>query len=399
MVKAYLTDIYNGKSMIDFIGDRDCQTPNLRYRFFVLMQELCECDNERFVKQAESILNSEQVRYYYQCIVFDVAAQQAAPSDKLCSFMEEYWNVPTWHEYSYQVVYMENYPLIRHLVDAKKVDVCSDEGMNLLRSISAKAPDYVAKVLRPYCFQKPELDKRLFQCLNMDVDKDSAAMYQLRQKLFEKYPELLVDACYIYYRAMKNGSARAIDYIVKLIENDHVISDARIHFPEYNKLKAFSEKNDQRIVDVVVPKLVQKTAGMAENAILLWRDKRYMIWNTREEQESTLRQIIIISKFAVCNLAENNPEQVWSTLVCEAYSESLIGNELILAALEKLPIAYADCVVDWLTAQFPKHIFCCVLFSNFQEHSKLRFWRVRPPFFAQRRRGYLVISAIPSVQR
>ena len=229
--------------------------------------------------------------------------------------------------------------------------------MDLLRSISAKAPDYVAKVLRPYCFQKPELDKRLFQCLNMDIDKDSAAMYQLRQELFEKYPELLVDACYIYYHAMKNGSARAIDYIVRLIENDHMISDARIHFPKHNELKAFSEKNDQRIVDVVVPKIVQKTAGMAENAILLWHDKRYLLWNTREEQESTLRQIIIISKFAVCNLAENNPEKVWSTLVCEAYSESLIGNELILAALEKLPIAYADCVVDWLSVQFPKHIF------------------------------------------
>lgn len=357
VVQDYLTDIYNGKSMIDFIGDRDCQTPNLRYRFFVLMQELCECDDALFVEQAERILSSDRVRYYYQCIVFDVAAQQAAPSDKLCSFVEEYWNAPAWHEYIYQVVYMGNYPLIRHLADAKKVDVCSGEGMNLLRSISAKAPDYVAEVLRPYCFQKPELDKRLFQCLSMDVDKDSEAMYQLRQELFEKYPELLVDACYIYYRAMKNGSARAIDYIVKLIENDHMISDARIHFPEYNELKAFSEKYDQRIVDEVVPKLVQKTAGMAESAILLWHDKRYLLWNTREEQESTLRQIIIISKFAVCNLAENNPEKVWSTLVCEVYSESLIGNELILAALEKLPIAYVDRVVDWLAAQFPKHIF------------------------------------------
>lgn len=357
VVKAYLTDIYNGKSMIDFIGDRDCQTPNLRYRFFVLMQELCECDNERFVKQAERILNSEQVRYYYQCIVFDVAAQQAAPSDKLCSFVEEYWNAPAWHEYIYQVVYMGNYPLIRHLVDAKKTDVCSGEGMNLLRSISAKAPDYVAEVLRPYCFQKPELDKRLFQSLNMDVDKDSETMYQLRQELFEKYPELLVDAWYIYYSAMKNGSARAIDYIVKLIENDHMISDARVYFPEYDELKAFSEKNDQRIVDIVVPKLVQKTAGMAENAISLWSDKRYLLWNTREDREDALCQIIIISKFAVCNLAESNPEQVLSTLVCEAYSESLIGNELILAALENLPIAYADRVVDWLATQFPKHVF------------------------------------------
>lgn len=357
VVNSYLNQVISGASIIDILGDRDNQTPNLRYRFFVLLQELCEYDEALFIEQCEEILNSDNVRHYYKCIVFDAVAQQANPSSTFCEFIEKYWLESDWHEYIRQVTYFGNYPLIKHLVEFGRIECLSNEGIWLLRSINEKEPDFIANTLKFYCFENAETDQKVYNCLCFDVNDDSDAMYQLRLELLRKNPVLLANTWTSYYHLFKNGSPRIIDYLVLILDSMDNTKIGTMHFPDRKELKIFAKEHHRILVDTVIPKLCQVTAGMASKADELWYDDSYTRWNAKDYNEGALRKVVQIAKIAICEFAEQRPEELLQKIACEEYSEALVGNELILVAMEKLPLVFSDAAVEWITEAFPKHIF------------------------------------------
>lgn len=357
VVNSHLNQVIEGKSVIDIIGDRNNQTPNLRYRFLVLLQELCEYDDTLFINQCEEVLASDNIRHYYKCTVFDAVAQQSEPSEGLCKFVEGFWGDSVWHEYIRQVVYLGNYSYIKHLIGSGKIDCISDEGVCLLRSINEKEPDFVSELLRPHCFADEETDKRIFGCFCFDVEDDSDSMYQLRLELMKRHPTLVADTWTNYYDLFKRGSPRIIDYMLQILESSKVVALSGVHFPDRKELINYAKNNFQIIADTIVPKLCQVTAGMASTADELWYKDEYTRWNGKEHNDGVLRRIVQIAKLAICEFAEQNPEQMVSAILREQYAEALIGNELILAGIEKLPVRFADAAVEWIMDSFPKHMF------------------------------------------
>ncbi len=357
VVNSYLNLVIEGKSVIDIIGDRNNQTPNLRYRFLVLLQELCEYDDTLFINQCEEVLASDNIRHYYKCTVFDAVAQQSEPSEGLCKFVEGFWGDSVWHEYIRQVVYLGNYSYIKHLIGSGKIDCLSDEGVCLLRSINEKEPDFVSELLRPHCFADEQTDKRIFSCLCFDIDDDSNSMYQLRLELMKRQPKLVADTWTNYYDLFKRDSPRIIDYMLQILESSKVVALSAVHFPDRKELKDYAKNNFQIIADTIVPKLCQVTAGMASTADELWYKDEYTRWNGKERNDGVLRRIVRIAKLAISEFAEQNPEQMVSAILREQYAEALIGNELILAGIEKLPVRFADAAVEWIMESFPKHMF------------------------------------------
>lgn len=357
VINSHLNQVIEGKSVIEIAADRNNQTPNLRYRFFVLLQELCEYDDVLFIKQCKEILTSDTVRHYYKCTVFDAVAQQNEPSEELCKFVESFWGDSVWHEYIRQVVYLSNCSYTKHLMEMGVIDCLSDEGVCLLRSINEKEPDFVSELLRPLCFTDEQTDKRIFSCLCYDVDDDSDSMYRLRLELMERHPTLIGDTWTNYYGMFKRSSPRVIDYMLQILESSKDVALSAVHFPDMNELKDYGKKNFQTIVKKIVPKLCQVTAGMASAADKLWYKDEYTRWNEKDHNEGALRRIVQIAKIAVCECAELHPEQMLAAILNEQYAGALVGNELILAGLEKLPVRFADVTVEWIVESFPMHLF------------------------------------------
>ena len=357
VINRYLDQIADGRAITDIIGDRDAQTPNLRYRFLVLLQELCEYDECLFLEQCQILMHSNNVRHYYKCAVIDAAAQQTKPSEDFCEFFEQFWFDTSFHEYVRQVLYWGNYPLIKHLLDTKKIEYISDDGLWLLRSLNEKQPDYLVNVLRPYCFRDNELDQKVYGCFCVDVDNDSDSMYQLRLELLRHTPSLLQNIRPNYYLLFKNKSTRAIDFMLQILDSCNDISPNSIHFPDDKMLKAFSKENYRLIAEKLIPKLFEVTADLAKEA----RHKRFNSLYTRgyakEYNESVLRKIVQVAKMAACEFAEKEPDEFISQIVCKKYADALTGNEIILVALSKLPVAFADFVITWLCDSFPQHLF------------------------------------------
>lgn len=358
VVNYQLSQVLSGTPLVTILGARDTQTPNLRYRLMALLQEMCSEDDALFVGQSEETLRSDNVRFYYQCVVFDALSQQTEPSEKLCKFAEKWLNHPDWHDYCYRIVYLGNVPYIRHLLALKRGDFLSDENLSLLRSINEKAPDYLAEILEPLCFQNEQTDRKIFDCLCSDVDYDSNAMYQLRHHLLQKHPEFFSTAWMSYYRLSPQNAARFADYLCLTL--DHISSGSgmdHIYLPEDETLTAFAKENCELIANLLLPKLRQCTAGMAATASECRYQSDYSRWNAEDYSSKTPRDIIRVASIAIRELALQNPEKFLKICLREDLSEALVGNELILNGLECLSAGYADTVISWITESFPKHLF------------------------------------------
>lgn len=358
----WLLKILSGTSLMDLVGDPDNQTPNLRYRFLVLLQQLCECHESLFLEQCRIFLQSESVRHYYKCIVFDVLAQQSDPSEALCTFAMNYWSDSDWHEYVQHTIYTGNPQFVKHLNQNKNIDWLSENCSHLLRSISEKDPDFVASVLKPLSLKTEEIDTKILRCLCFDVENDSDEMYKLRLDILKTHPSLLSSAWNGFYHLFEGTSLRAIDYITLIVDRCADRSIQNIHFPSEATLLNYSKSNYFDIISNVIPRICSATANMAFEIKEKRFDENFTRWNKDPYNERGLRKIIQMVKEAILEMAMLNPTELLHHLLKEDLSNSLIGNELILFGIEALPITFANEVIEWLSSKFPAHIF------NYTEH-------------------------------
>ena len=67
--------LYSGCALKNLIGDRNDQTPLIRYRLMTILQNLVETNISLFVEQSIKLLESSSVRIYFKCTVFEIIGQ------------------------------------------------------------------------------------------------------------------------------------------------------------------------------------------------------------------------------------------------------------------------------------------------------------------------------------
>lgn len=357
IIADYLEQLTCGKDILSLLGNADDQTPNLRYRFLVLLQELREMDECLFLQQSKAILEADTVRFYFKCTVFEAIAQCANPSNVLCNFVHAYWCKQTWREYIQQVVYYGNQPQIAYLFASEKIDCLSSEGLWLIRSIREDYPDFVVSIVKPYCFRSTEDTRKVYSCLCSDADNDSQEMFTLRIEILKKHPEFLADSWTNFYHLFKGNSPRLLDYLSLIIDNSGASFLDNIHFPEGKELEQYARVNYQEIVSHIIPQLCTPTVGMVKDIDHLWFSDVFTRWDSKDNRDSVLRKVVHIAKVSLIEMAKRDPKVFLQTIPSKTISSSLIGNELILAALSALSTDYSNDVVEWLLDDFPMHLY------------------------------------------
>lgn len=357
IIADYLDQLACGKDILLLLGNADDQVPNLRYRFLVLLQELYEMDEMLFLQQSKVILESDAVRFYFKCAVFEAVAQCATPSDELCNFVHTYWCDQTWREYIQQVVYYGNQPHIAFLFDSGIIDCLSSEGLWLIRSIRENHPDYVVSIVKPYCFRSTEDTRKVLGCLCFDADNDSPEMFTLRIEILKTHPEFLADSWTNFYHLFKDNSPRLLDYLSLIIDNSDASFLDNIHFPGEKELEQYARANYKEIVLHIVPKLCAPTVGLVKDIDNLWFSDVFSRWDSKVNRDSVLQKIVHIAKVALIEMTKHEPEIFLQTIPDNIISSSLLGNELILSTLSMLSTDYANDVIEWLLDDFPTHLF------------------------------------------
>lgn len=346
---------FGGEKLVEILGAPDDQLPTLRYRLLMALQSLIDTEPDRFVRESKMILNSDSVRYYFKCAIFEVLGQCENPDKAIFDLADTYLFDDAWHNNAFQIVFLGHPVFVRHLGDKETYSWTSSEGLQLLASIAMFDPEYVASVVAPLMFHSEERDAGIFRLLP-DSTRESDCLFELRLQLLQHYPAFW-NHMWGLYPLMKAGSPRTISLLELMIQKEEVLLNGSIHFPEDKELAQYAVQNR----DLILEKLYPKICVVTESFVLPkepWEIFNFRPWGEYGEYvtEKNPRRIVSLLRFAMQSLAKDDPEHFLSVLE-EKNHLSAVDHELMLCGMLALPAGYADRLLTWILADFKGRAF------------------------------------------
>lgn len=356
VVADVLKELYlGGKKLVALLGMPDNQLPTLRYRLLMALQSLLDSAPNRFVQESKAILNSDYVRYYFKCAIFEVLGQCDNPNKAVFDLVDSCFSDEQWHNNVFQMVYLGHPVFVRHLGDKCAYSWTSPEGLHLLSSIAMSDPEYVASVITPLMFHSEEEDAGLFRILSGST-KEANCLFELRIQLLQHYPAFWRNM-WDLYSLIETGSPRTIPLLELMLQQEKVLFEERIHFPDDEKLALCATQNRDLILEKLYPKLCVASESFPVPKDP-WELFDFKHWGDREGYitERNPRRIVSLLRFTLQSLAKDDPEHFLSILEGKNHL-SAVDHELMLCGMLALPEAYAERVLTWILIDFKGRIF------------------------------------------
>ena len=351
-VSNMVTKIYDGASILEVTGNRDKQTPYMRYRLLRVLQILSD-DEDMLIDVCDDILRSDEVRYYFKCAVFEVMGQCENPGDEMLEYAYGYFENPDWHSYVYNTVYL-GHPAFVQSLDDHGYDWSANAGLELLHSINTKAQDFVFEKISPLCFQAEEKDKELYLVLSRYCVNDTPEILELRLQLLHTYPELWSWAWNIW--DLSNKSANLIPMLRQLVEDiDHVKKG--LYIGEASSIKGFSREYYHEIINEILPIICEKTIHIDPHLPNYEFDSNFRRWLKLDFNNHTERNIVEMANAALHELAaKESPEFIAFAKEFDG-KNSVVYYEILAKAVHSLNTEFSDFAVSWLCDDPQNHFF------------------------------------------
>ena len=342
------------KTIEEIVGNIEQQTPSRRYQIQMFLEDLLDYNTKDFINVGKSLLYSDNIRFYIKYVFFEVLGQVDVIDSEIEKFILEFYNNEKYGKYIINNVIQSNFNYVKILLKNGILDewieetTTVDKCISVLRSVESKYDSEIAKFLENHLFKVEEKDKKIYRCFSFNINTEIDEIFELRMKIYEKYPELSED--YIDFKSLfKNNEMRAIKLIKFLLE--YKISNKNKSLYKYEEELVTEESDiiiekDEEIIKMLLPCIPKEI------------DPYWGKWTGRYKYSLGIeRATINIIKKANNNLIKNSPEKFWGM-----YEEYMgqgypIFNEFILEGFSKLPISYSDRIIEYLCEDFENNIF------------------------------------------
>ncbi len=369
--------IYDGEELTQLVGNPDDQTPIIRYRLLTALQNLMESDQPMFVKQSKKLLESDSVRYYFKCAVFEVAGQCGDPCPELIGLVKKYRCLPDWRNHVNRSVFIGHPQYVTQLLSDLKEWV-TDEELSLLKSVSDKVPDFVTDKLRPFALQDPERDQKIQWALCFDASADSENMFSLRCELLRNQPSLF-DSFWGFSELIKKKSLRTIDLLGIQLDCWRKYQSAHLHIGENEAITEYIELFRRDIIHILFPRICDLTKDYSPQWPCYGFEQEYSTWRPEHfGSDSAIRKIIRFVKMAFEVYAREEPAELLELVANLPDAVSAVGHELIVHGICCLPTEYSDTAIQWLLDDFDNRVFVFTNENDYLHDTKQLLERFTP---------------------
>ncbi|WP_130864411.1 NACHT domain-containing protein [Bacilliculturomica massiliensis] len=353
-----LANIYSGRRLSDLLGLPKNQIPTLRYRLLIILQTLLDSDISMFIQQCKYILDTDSVRYYFQCAVFEIIGQCTEPGEIIFNFVQIYLHDPKWNEYILQTVYYGHPAFVMHLNVESEYNWLENKSLILLKSVSDKVPDFVVDVLRPYAFVTAADDRKIFLTLCQEASNDSDRMFQFRLELLAHLPELF-NEFWGFSSLFEHQSTRAVTILKYLLKEsvNRETDTLDIYWGETEQISTYFRKNCKTIIESLFLDICEATSNLSSAKPFRFYNDEYRRWIAHELHESNERKIVEFVKISFEEYAQKHADNAIRLIKSLEYPISIVGHELVMYTAANLPIEYCDEVIQWLLTDFEKKVF------------------------------------------
>lgn len=357
LAQKAIQNIYDGQDLADQYQAVKRQKPSLRYRFLMILQTLMDSDTTMFVTQAHKILESDVIHFYFKCAVFEIVSQWEGTIDSsILSLVKQYQKNPQWARFLFRVVYQGHPNFVEHYFDGRESDWLGADGMQLLRSISDIAPDFVLVCVKPYAFHSQETDKKILATFNWDAANDSDAMFALRLEIAKKYQQEFRQATTLWYPA-RLPVKRLLSLLHIILDTEDLWEKENLYLCEAKECPDIIQTNYITIVKSLFPHICAVTKRLENPGPYhhtVWANRP---WEKHEYSHAGVRDIVEFTKMALKEYVQQNPHEAWNFVVHIGDSDSVVGHELVMYTASLLPDNFGTQVLQWLLEDFQRRIF------------------------------------------
>lgn len=346
---------FDGISMSEILGSTDAQTPSKRYQLQMLMQSVLEIDSIDFIEIGKQLLENENIKFFNKYVFFEILRDIEELDINIRNFILTYCENREWKDHllnsviysktQYYKLLLTNGIVQRWLEEEEN----KDYAISLIASIGPKYDSEDIGLIKRFIFQTEEYSRRFAACFSYDLSKDEDEMFDLRLKLYERYPDL--NHYYMDFKSdLKQHEFRTIKYLAFLMENK---LRGNIHQFKKFESEVFIEDNDflikhgEEVFNELIVFIPTENKPVYE----------FSEWSAKHHTDSIERIIIRIIKKAIKSIIQNNPYKFQEIVSKLVINSNCIINELILYGLSCLNDVFSDYVIEFINDNFQDRIF------------------------------------------
>jgi hypothetical protein len=351
--KLYLLGRTSTDNFINELGSRNQQTllkrEHLRYALAMLYEE-----NENiFCNCIDAVLYHPEIRFHLKSLVFSILRHIEnfkAPLKKLINkIIDDTELAPNFIRLS-----CSGTPaLVQYLSESHYLSDWLDEdgdtqskALELLSSLSDKAPNLLINELSKFMNQSPEWNQKIYNCLCWNMKNDSDELFDFRMQLIKAG----ANSHYIFWGDLtKEYPLRAL-HLLELMCNEefHARLNSREKWSDYDTecVEKLAESHSLDVLKVFLPFLDQYFAKPLIEEFDAYK------WSEEYATRTSLETFIYKALFTLISKASQNmalqSTELFQLLSPFKKNQNLIFNRIFANALLYIDINYADEVVEWL---------------------------------------------------
>ncbi len=339
----------SNESMISIVGEKGIQTPTRRYQLQIFLQNLYELEEDEFIRFGKKFVTSDKVRFSYKYIFFEILNQISNPSASIFNTVVELVNMKDLRLHILSTVLPRNGEFIdffckdgifKRFVNENE----EDKVIGVLQTVSNSFTLSMLELIEKHILSSEKSASKWLRCFSYDILDDSKDTFNLRMKVYRKYP-LTLDTYFNISALMRGQEKRVID-IIELIYVSKSKLGKRINY--YDDL---IEDTGQLIIEngeYIVEKFIT-LIPTNEESDMEW------VWYSKHNKsiERSIVNILIKALIAVINSSPEKYIEYIKPYMGKGYQ---VHNEIILSSMLNLPSGYSNVVIGYLVQDMEKNM-------------------------------------------
>ncbi|MDV5174163.1 hypothetical protein QM090_08460 [Acinetobacter baumannii] len=351
--KLYSQGLSSSEDFLYELGSKNQQTLLKREHLRYALAMLYEADERAFCNCIEAVLFHSEIRFHLKSLVFSTLRHIEnfkTPLKKLINrIIEDNELLPHFLRLSCSscstlVQYLSENHYLGDWLD-ENGDMQS-KALELLSSVSDKAPNLLINELSKFVNQSPEWNQMIYNCLCWNMKNDSDELFDFRIQLIKAG----TNGHYIFWDDLtKQHPLRAL-YLLELMCNEelHTRLNSREKWTDYDTecIEKLAESHSQDVLKFFLPFLNQYFSEP------LIEDFDAFKWSEEYAVRTSFETFIYKALFTLVIKSSQNmalqSTEIFQLLIPLKNNPNLIFNRIYANALLNLEIDHADFVIEWL---------------------------------------------------
>uniref|UniRef100_UPI00124E7769 hypothetical protein n=1 Tax=Acinetobacter sp. TUM15071 TaxID=2609135 RepID=UPI00124E7769 len=351
--KLYSQGLSSPEDFLHELGPKNQQTLLKREHLRYALAMLYEADERAFCNCIEAVLFHSEIRFHLKSLVFSTLRYIENFKAPLKKLINKIISDPDLAPHFIRLSCSGCPTLVQYLSENHYLSDWLDENsdmqpkaLELLSSVSDKAPNLLINELSKFVNQSPEWNQKIYNCLCWKISDDSEELFNLRIELIQNG----VNSNYIFWDDLtKKYPLRAL-HLLKVMCNEELYTrlSSREEWSDYNTecIEKLAESHSQDVLRIFLPFLDQYFSEP------LIEDFDAFKWSEEYAVRTSFETFIYKALFTLVIKASQNmalqSTELFHLLIPLKNNPNLIFNRIYANAFLNIEIDHADFVIEWL---------------------------------------------------